>query len=321
MAKKDLLPLEAAASEVEESKDIIIVKQLPIIEERLQEISTQLLVKVDNALKLPCTEETRKEVKSILADLRKDFKDLEQKRISVKNAVLGPYEKFEQVYKSLITDIFKPAEADLKSKIDEVENGIKEQLKEAVMEFFKEECEANKLDFLSFEDVGLNITLSSRESTLKKKVAEFIERVKSDLALIESQEHNEDILVEYKANGLNSSKAILTVKERYEAIEAEKRRREEAEKQRRAEEARRKAMENFHTIDEPPAEIPDEAFTVPTAEEAPEDEVQQPLPEASNELHEAPEKLYDVAFKIKRATKAQVIELKRFLRDGGYEYE
>lgn len=318
MTEKELLPLEVEA----ENNDIIVVKQLPIIEERLQEISTQLLMKVDNALKLPCTEDTRKEVKAILADLRKDFKELEQKRISVKNAVLGPYEKFEQVYKSLITDIFKPAEADLKGKIDEVENGIKEQLREAIVEFFNEECEANKLDFLKFDDIGLNINLSARESTLKKKVTEFIERVKSDLALIESQEHNEDILVEYKRNGLNSSKAILTVKERYEAIEEEKRRREEAEKRKREEEARRKAMENFQTIDEPVPEISEEAFTVPTAEEAPEDEVvQQPLPEASNELHEAPEKLYDVAFKIKRATKAQVIELKRFLRDGGYEYE
>lgn len=313
MAEKDLLPLEAEA----ENNDIIVVKQLPIIEERLQEISSQLLLKVANALELPCTEETRKEIKAILAELRKDFKDLENKRISVKKAVLGPYEKFESVYKKLITDIFRPAEEDLKKKIDAVENGIKEQIRTAVVEYFEELCNASELDFIKFEDVGLNITLSSRESSLKKKVAEFFDRVKSDLALIESQEHNEDILVEYKRNGLNASSAILTVKNRYEAIEAEKKRREEVAQHKREEEARREAMKKVRTIDMPPEPVED-ALTVPTVEEAPSGEN---ISIPKTEQEPVFENLYNVSFTIKDATKSQVIELKRFLRDGGYKYE
>lgn len=318
MTEKELLPLEVEA----ENNDIIVVKQLPIIEERLQNISFELQDKVEIALAKPCTEESRLEVKKDLQDLRKFFKELEELRIGVKKEVYGPYAKFEETYKKYITNVFKPAEGQLKEKVDKIEDGIKADKRNLINEFFNELCEAEGLDFVALDDVKLTIKLNSSEKSLKKDVTAFIERVKSDLALIESQEHNEDILVEYKRNGLNSSKAILTVKERYEAIEEEKRRREEAEKCKREEEARRKAMENFQTIDEPVPEISEEAFTVPTAVEAPENEVvHQPLPEISNEVREAPEKLYNVSFKIKNATKAQVIELKRFLRDGGYEYE
>ena len=62
------------------SNELIVVKQLPIIQERLKELSTEIDKKVENAKSLICTEENVKEVKQVRADLNKDFKDLEMQR-------------------------------------------------------------------------------------------------------------------------------------------------------------------------------------------------------------------------------------------------
>ena len=58
-------------------EDLIIVKQLPIIEEKLKGLSKEIDEKVKNALALVCSDETVKEVKKVRADLNADFKELE----------------------------------------------------------------------------------------------------------------------------------------------------------------------------------------------------------------------------------------------------
>ncbi len=59
------------------SQDLIVVKQLPIIQEKLKELSAKIDKKVENAKSLICTEDTVKEVKQVRAGLNKEFKDLE----------------------------------------------------------------------------------------------------------------------------------------------------------------------------------------------------------------------------------------------------
>ena len=56
------------------NQDLIVVKQLPIIQEQLKQLSTEIEQKVENAKSLVCTEETVKEVKQVRADLNKEFK-------------------------------------------------------------------------------------------------------------------------------------------------------------------------------------------------------------------------------------------------------
>ena len=82
--------------------EIIIVKQLPIIEERLKEISEQSQQKVAAALAMTCTEDTVKSVKALRAYLSKDFQELEKKRKDVKGKILAPYEQFEAVYRTYL---------------------------------------------------------------------------------------------------------------------------------------------------------------------------------------------------------------------------
>ncbi len=270
------------------NNEIIIVKQLPVIVEELQTIKADVMARTEKATSLICDENTVKEVKDVRAALRKEFTEWEEKRKDVKQKIMSPYEQFEAVYKDCITDVFKQADTDLKAKIDSVENELKENKAADVKAYFEELCKAAHIDFVSFERAGINITLSASMKSLKEQAAQFIGRICDDLNLIETQEHKDEILYEYKQN-LNVSYAITTVANRYKAIEEQKAREEE--RKARAE-AEQQAVEKVEQVVE--------TLTPPTVEE------QEPIITAK--------------FTVK-GTRTQLKALKEFLNNGGYDYE
>lgn len=270
------------------NNEIIVVKQLPIIQEQLQQIKADVTTRVETALSLVCTEDTVKSIKDERAKLNKEYKYWEDKRKEVKKAVLSPYEQFEDIYKSCVSDIFKKADIELKTKIDSVENELKAKKRTEVFTYFEELCEANSLDFITFERANINVTLSASLKSLKEQAKTFIDRICDDLKLIETQEHKDEILYEYKQS-LNVSAAITSVADRYKAIEAEKAKEEE---RKAKEEAAQKAVEKVEKVVE--------TLTPPKVEEA--------------------EPILTVQFTVK-GTRTQLKALKEFLNNGGYDYE
>lgn len=210
-------------------QELITIKQLPIIEEQLKTLSKEIKTKVDNALKLVVTEDTVKDVKKTRAELNKEFKELEDKRKEVKTAVMTPYEQFEDIYKENVSDLYKEADQTLKVRIDSVEDELKKEKEKEVKEYFQELIESENIDFITFESVGLNVTLSVTLTALKRQTNEFVNRIKQDLGLIDTQDNKDEIMVEYKQS-LNVSEAIQKVKARHEALELEKKRKEELQK-------------------------------------------------------------------------------------------
>lgn len=211
-------------------QNLIIVKQLPQIEEHLKELSTEIDKKVESAKSLICTEENVKTIKQVRADLNKEFKEVEQQRKTVKEQVLKPYNDFETIYKQYISDKYKSADIDLKQKIDNVEKELKEQKEQEVKKYFEEYKTANNIDFAVYEQANINVTLSASMKSLKEQVKIFIDKIVDDLKLIEVQQNKEEILVEYKQT-LNVSLAITTVMDRVKAIEKEKELQKEKQKQ------------------------------------------------------------------------------------------
>ena len=59
------------------NNEIMIVKQLPVIEEQLKLIKTEIEEKTSLALSMICTEDTYKEIKKLRADLKHDFEGYE----------------------------------------------------------------------------------------------------------------------------------------------------------------------------------------------------------------------------------------------------
>jgi hypothetical protein len=238
-----------------------------------------------------------KEIKKARAELNAEFKAWEDKRKEVKTAVMSPYEQFEAVYKDCISDSYKSADKDLKQKIDEVEQQLKTQKVAEVKEYFGEYLASKDIDFISYEQAGINVTLSASLKSLKEQAKAYIDRIESDLKLIDTfTDLKAEILVEYKKS-LNVSDAITGVKARAKAVQEEQAR-QEAEAEKRAAEAQR--------VEAIKAAIPE----APAAVEAPTEQTAAP----------APEKKFCIRFTVK-GTKEQLIALKKFLNEGEYEYE
>lgn len=280
------------------TENLIVIKQLPQIEEHLKDLSSEIDVKVNNAKKLVCTEETVKTVKQVRADLTKDFKNLEEQRKTVKEQILAPYMQFEEVYKTYVSNKYKEADIDLKQKIDSTENELKKQKEQEIKDYFEEYKTANNIDFINFEQANINITLTASKKSLKEQAKAFIDKIKDDLNLIETQECKEEILVEYKQT-LNISRAIQDVANRHKLLE-EKKRQEEL-KSKQLEETQRQAD-----------------MSIKKQEVATKNALDNFVMEAPKVAEQ--EEILTLKFKV-RGTKSKLRELKKFLEDGGYDYE
>lgn len=267
--------------ENKKSEALIVVKQLPIIEEQLKTLSTEIDDKVSTALKMVCTDDTVKDVKKLRAELNKDFKDLEAQRKYVKEQVLSPYQKFEEVYKTYVSDKYKEADQELKTKIDSVEDELKAKKEDEIKDYFNEYALSQKLDWLDYSRSDINITLTASIKSLKEQAKEFIDKVVDDLKLIDSQDDKEEITVEYYKD-LNVSRAITTVKERKDLLQKEYERKEAIEKQK---EADKEVVSKVEAISTP-----------------------------------VEEKRYTMAFRV-TGTMEQLKQIKQFLDNGGYDYE
>jgi hypothetical protein len=209
----------------------------------------------------------------------------------VKEKVLAPYNQFEEIYKTYVSEKFKDADKELKSKIDGIENDLKHQKELEVHSYFVEYAQSLQLEWLNEEQkyytmANINVTLSASMKSLKESAKNFIDKIDSDLKLIDTQEHKEEIIIEYKKE-LNVSKAITEVNNRYKQLEIIKQQEEKKKEIKQQEE--QKSEEIKELIVEPPKEIKQE-------------------------------KIYELNFKV-YGTKEQLVLLKQFLENGGYRYE
>lgn len=208
------------------SNELIVVKQLPVIEERLQSISEAIQEQTSKVLALAVTEDTVKEIKKRRTELNKNFRALEDQRKAVKASVMAPYEAFEEIYKRYVTDIFKPADTKLKARIDEVEATLLRSKKADVESYFKEVAEERDIDFAGFDALGIKVLFSDSMKKLKEQVDDALSKITGELAVISTMDHADEILVEYKEN-LNLTDSVLMVKRRKERLAAELQRRQE----------------------------------------------------------------------------------------------
>lgn len=210
---------------IEPQMQLIVVRQLPVIEERLRSVKEQTIERVANALSLICCDETLQSVKGERAALRKEFEMFEEQRKQIKAAILAPLEQFDATYKDCVSNPYKQADAILKQKISEVENGIKENCEIGLREYFEELCEADGIDFLQYENAGIKIDMASARAKtptkLRNQLEQFVLGVSCDIRLISKMDNAEEIMVEYKRT-LSVAKSVAAVQERHHQIEAEK---------------------------------------------------------------------------------------------------
>lgn len=296
----------ASLNEVEETKSessLIQVKQIPVIIENLKSVKSEIEKKVNSACEMVCTDENYKEIKKLRSELNKEFSEFESRRKAVKSEIMTPYEAFETVYKDCVTNPYKKADSALKGKINATEQELKRVKYEKSKSYFEEYKKSLGIDFVTYEQVNLNITMSVSLKKLKETIKNFLDKIMDDLKLISTQPHTDEILYEYKRS-LNVSASITTVSERFKTIEAEKAEREKAEQ----------VMKDTIAEYEPfVANVPEEV--APPVDET-------PTVQESEEHSE--EKILSLSFKV-YGTKSQLkdfaLTVKQLISERGLRYE
>lgn len=234
--------------------EIMRVSQLPIIEEHLKTVKEAVEKRVSEAKSLACTPDTLTSVKAVRADLNKEFDKLEEQRKAVKSAVMKPYDDFESVYKSCVSNAYKSAIGELGQKIRDTEDGIKADCREQLESYFAELVALENLSWLTFDQLGIEISLTEAKQKTHKKLMDRIKEAVSDIAecvkALGRMEYSTEIMVEYK-NTLNLPLSVSLVAERHKAMEREQ---VEAEARREAVEAQERAVERVDAI-APPVQV------------------------------------------------------------------
>lgn len=212
--------------------ELITIETLPVIKYHLEQLSVEIKKKVDRVNSLVVNEDTVKDVKTVRAELNKEFNELEEQRKKVKSAIMAKYDEFEEIYKKNVSNLYKNADAELKEKIDNVENQLKQEKYDELELFARQHIEFNNLEnIISFDDIPLNVTLSASMKSLKEQILNFIQKIESDLKLIELEEYKDEIILEYNKNGFDFSKAKLDVITRHKQLEEIKKQQQEVQLQ------------------------------------------------------------------------------------------
>lgn len=266
--------------------ELITIETLPVIKYHLEQLSVEIKEKVDRANSLIVNEDTVKDVKKTRAELNKEFAELETQRKNVKQAIMSKYDEFEDIYKENVSNLYKNADNELKIKIDEVENQLKFDKEQELKEFFNQYKETYHLEFINFDDIGLNITLSASMTSLKGQIKDFCERIDKDVQLIQNDENKDELMLEYRRNGFDYQKAKLTLIEKQKQLEELK---QQMEHKQEIDEEEKKVVINVESII-----VPKEIIS-------------------SDEIIE-------VEFKVKD-TKEKIKKLKEYMEEIGIKYE
>ena len=296
---------------------------------------------------LAYTEEQLQEAKKDRAMLNAMKKDISDRRIQVKKALLEPYDVFESEVKEVVALIDEPIEM-IGKQIEAYEDKVREEKNTALAQFFSENI-GELSEVVSYERIfnpkWLNKTASL--SSCKAEIQKIIDDINTDLAaIISSVDEKYQVFAKdyYLQHGFNLSKALgeaNRIQEMDKKAEADRKAREEAEREReearkeaeRAKEEARKAQEEAElarkelerekALAEKEQAEKQAVFEEAKVTDVPVHENNVPVKEnvapASKGVAEEDTKIYKSSFVV-RGTKAQLLMLKQYMIDNGIEF-
>ena len=288
-----------------ENQQVIIVQQKPVITyDLLEKISGDVSDKIRslNIETLEPTEDNLSEIKRVRADLNNDFKTLEEQRKMVKDIVLAEYNRFEDQYKTMIAAPFKNADATLKGMVDQVTDKILQAKIDGIVSYFDE---TNVYDFVRFEDLQLKIIKSRSDKSIREEIDEYFAGVRAAISTIETLQNKDRVMAKFQiTKDLNRAISEVNIEiDREEQIRKQKEEREQA-----AEAARQKREEQERAAQEHADREASECAQQFASEAA------EPLSATEDET------VYKCTFAV-YATKAQLTELKNYMKKEGIRYE
>lgn len=209
--------------------EIVKVETMAVIKQQLDKVELFVDEKVKDIPKVlkelekmsdKEKEEKKQEIKQYRTYLKKINEELENKRKEIKDEINKPYDEFNKYYSEGVKIKLKNGVEQLSNVIDDIEDKQKQEKEKTLREFFQEYQTSNHLEgIVEFENVGLNITISASEKSLKEQIKAFCEKVANDIKAIQTDENSEEVLLEYKNNGFDYAKAKTTLAERKKQLE------------------------------------------------------------------------------------------------------
>ncbi len=262
------------------------------IEDNIKDVKEYAIKVKEYYTNLVFTLETKEDAEKEKADINKFKKQVEDFRKQIVAKYNEPIKLFE--------DTAKETEKLLKETYDLINVQVKafddeqlEKVREKVESYFNEYAQSKDIDFVNFSQMNVSVTkglLTSTGNLTKKaqeQINEFIDRCVKDVELINTLEHKEEILIEYKKT-LKSAESIAMVMDRYKQLEEMKKEEEPKKEQVINDEEMLKKIENL---------------TAPKVEEI----VTQ-------------KELFELYFKV-RGTKDELIRVIDYLESEGLSYE
>lgn len=206
--------------------ELIVVRQLPIIEERMRAVKEEVDRRIFDSSALVCTESTVKSVKSDRAENRKLLEYIKKQLNEAESALLEPFSKIKEYFQKELIAPLERLDAQQKKDISEVEDGIiKKRCEDGLRDYFYELCAVRRLDWLEYERAGIKVDMASAKAKAPKKLREqlaaFVTQVGDAVDRILPLDNAEEIMIEFRRT-LDAGQAICTVQERHRRIEEEK---------------------------------------------------------------------------------------------------
>lgn len=208
--------------------------------------------------------------KNIVADFKKPILEFE-------NAAKETEKTLKEAYESI------------DSQISVFEEQRRQEMVSELKEYFDEYKTVCHLEWLEYERMNQNVTISGSLKKYRVEITDFINLISSHIRAMEiyPEEERAEILVEYKRT-LNFTEALVTVKKRQEALAEEK--------------ARQEALKAFSVKEEEVVNKVDELI-------------------APVEIEQKPaQKIHTVALKVS-GTADQLKDLKIFMEKEGITYD
>lgn len=210
-------PGEKCDCENEKYLPAIRCTQPPIIAENLDSVRQNLEILLADIGTLPQNDDALKYVKTIRANLAKEFDRYESQRKAVKKAVMEPYDQANQKYTEFIAKPYKDADERLKKWVDHYQGELKQKCVDGLRNYFAELCQVNGIDFLPFHACGITVDMAMARQKEPRKAMDQIDavvsRVRGDIETILRLENAEEVMAEYRKFPV-LSEAIITVENR-----------------------------------------------------------------------------------------------------------
>lgn len=199
MAELEIAPIVTSIT-----KPVIIVNGLDEVKLQVEELA-QMVSTLDP------TEENLKEVKKMLAEVRKQTAVLSTERKRIKDSILSVYLPVEETFKE-IEELIKEAENQQRKKIRQLDELRQQGKLEAIASLWD-----NRIEDYDFEEIveldefvrPQHLTKGMTLSKIETEMIQWLEKVREDIETIRGlSEGNDEILVKYLRNGHDISKAI-----------------------------------------------------------------------------------------------------------------